>query len=249
MINTGISFVLECITHHRISNIMLVYLFSLSYGDLRPILYEECNDINMNSIWFFHTANLSCALQYITGNYHISYKGSLFFLKIILKIKYQILAHVQGGQVGYDPSVHSAHTKLTASMWRSEAGKQMWASNDNKNNGWQEQPLDASEAGSEPRPSVPLTPPSASDLSAVVSPLHRTHTKQTNTETTAFVSRACGVIICYITTSARRAPLYFNGRDANKCLAATPAPTGRVFRGDKTCGPRCEVAGSGRMVV
>lgn len=110
MINTGISFVLECITRHRISNIMLVYLFSLSYDDLRPILYEECNDINMNSIWFFHTANLSCALQYITGNYHISYKGSLFFLKIILKIKYQIIAHVQGGQVGYDPSVHSAHT-------------------------------------------------------------------------------------------------------------------------------------------
>lgn len=35
------------------------------------------------------------------------------------------------------------------------------------------------------------------------------HTKQTNTETTAFVSRACGVIISYITTSAWRAPLSY----------------------------------------
>lgn len=53
--------------------------------------------------------------------------------------------------------------------------------------------------------------------------LHHTH-KQTNTETTAFVSRACGVIICYITTSAWRAPLYFNGRAVNKCLATALMP-------------------------
>lgn len=97
MINTGISFVLECITRHRISNIMLVYLFSLSYGDLRPILYEECNDINMNSIWFSHTANLSCALQYITGNYHISYTGSLFFFKNHLKDKISDSCTCSGG--------------------------------------------------------------------------------------------------------------------------------------------------------
>lgn len=70
-----------------------------------------------------------------------------------------------------------------------------------------------------------LLPPSLLCLWFIVHDcaLHHTH-KQTNTETTAFVSRACGVIICYITTSAWRAPLYFNGRAVNKCLATALMP-------------------------
>lgn len=49
----------------------------------------------------------------------------------------------------------------------------------------------------------------------------RAHTHaNTNIETTAFVSRACGVIMCYITTSALRALVHYNGPDKNKCLAA-----------------------------
>lgn len=55
--------------------------------------------------------------------------------------------------------------------------------------------------------------------------------KQTNGETTAFVSRACGVIMCYITTSAWRAPSDFNGRDVNKCLTGTLAATRRLKKG------------------
>lgn len=53
----------------------------------------------------------------------------------------------------------------------------------------------------------------------------------TNIETTAFVSRACGVIMCYITTSALRAPVHYNGPDKNKCLAASFVPIRR--RSDK----------------
>lgn len=53
-------------------------------------------------------------------------------------------------------------------------------------------------------------------------PHTRAHTRtHTTIETTAFVSRACGVIMCYITTSALRAPVHHNGPDQNKYLAAT----------------------------